>query len=173
MVPIWSAAQAAGLAAREVPRLERGHGRGALQADPRQRRRGDQAQGRRGVRRRAVDPRRRSTPIALDQKRILPVSSLVDGTYGIRDVCLSVPTVVGRKGVESPARDRALAQGGLGAPALGPGPPRDDRRGVQEQSQGRPARPQPAGPARRAPAPRTATARARPGDDGRRRRRQR
>ena len=39
--------------------------------------------------------------VALDQKRILPVSSLVNGPYGIRDVCLSVPTVVGRKGVES------------------------------------------------------------------------
>src|SRR6185437_3875594 len=37
---------------------------------------------------------------ALDRKRILPVSSLIAGTYGIRDVCLSVPTVVGRKGVE-------------------------------------------------------------------------
>src|SRR5919107_4660445 len=39
--------------------------------------------------------------IALDQKRILPVSSLVAGVYGMRDVCLSVPTVVGRKGVEA------------------------------------------------------------------------
>jgi L-lactate dehydrogenase len=39
--------------------------------------------------------------IALDQKRILPVSALVDGPYGIRDVCISIPTVVGRKGVEA------------------------------------------------------------------------
>jgi len=39
--------------------------------------------------------------VALDQRRILPVSSLVSGTYGIRDVCISVPTVVGRKGVEA------------------------------------------------------------------------
>src|SRR5438270_602538 len=38
--------------------------------------------------------------VALDQKRIQPVSSLVDGPYGLRDVCLSVPTVVGRTGVE-------------------------------------------------------------------------
>jgi L-lactate dehydrogenase len=37
--------------------------------------------------------------IALDQRRILPVSSLVNGPYGIRDVCLSIPTVVGRGGV--------------------------------------------------------------------------
>src|SRR3954469_13707922 len=32
--------------------------------------------------------------VALDRKRILPVSSLVAGTYGIRDVCIPVPTVV-------------------------------------------------------------------------------
>jgi L-lactate dehydrogenase len=38
--------------------------------------------------------------VLLDQHRLLPVSSLVQGTYGIRDVCLSVPSVVGRKGVE-------------------------------------------------------------------------
>jgi L-lactate dehydrogenase len=37
--------------------------------------------------------------VALDQERLLPVSSLVQGAYGIRDVCLSVPTVVGRGGV--------------------------------------------------------------------------
>ncbi len=37
--------------------------------------------------------------IALDRRRVLPVSSLVRGPYGIRDVCLSVPTVVGRGGV--------------------------------------------------------------------------
>jgi L-lactate dehydrogenase len=39
--------------------------------------------------------------IALDRHRLLPVSSLINGIYGIRDVCLSVPTVVGRKGVVS------------------------------------------------------------------------
>jgi L-lactate dehydrogenase len=38
--------------------------------------------------------------IALDQKQLLPVSSLVQGAYGIRDICLSVPSVVGRTGVE-------------------------------------------------------------------------
>lgn len=38
--------------------------------------------------------------IILDTKQILPVSSFQTGLYGIRDVCLSVPTVIGRKGVE-------------------------------------------------------------------------
>ena len=37
--------------------------------------------------------------IALDQNRILPVSTIQDGAcYGIRDVAISVPTVVGRCG---------------------------------------------------------------------------
>jgi L-lactate dehydrogenase len=37
--------------------------------------------------------------LALDRRRVLPVSSLQQGLYGIRDVCLSVPTVVGCGGV--------------------------------------------------------------------------
>ena len=39
--------------------------------------------------------------IALDRRRILPVASLVNGPYGIRDVCISIPTVVGRGGAVS------------------------------------------------------------------------
>lgn len=37
--------------------------------------------------------------IALDGRQILPVSSVQSGCYGIRDVALSVPTIVGRTGV--------------------------------------------------------------------------
>ncbi len=58
MVPIWSAAQAAGLPLGEVPGLDLRHGRRPLRQDPRQRRRGDQAQRRGRVRRRPGDPRR-------------------------------------------------------------------------------------------------------------------
>ena len=36
--------------------------------------------------------------IALDRRRVLPVSALQTGAYGLRDVCISVPTVVGRAG---------------------------------------------------------------------------
>jgi L-lactate dehydrogenase len=36
-----------------------------------------------------------------DEKRILPVSSLLDGPYGLSDVCLSLPTVVDRRGIVS------------------------------------------------------------------------
>jgi L-lactate dehydrogenase len=40
--------------------------------------------------------------VILDQQRLLPVSTVQDGAcYGIRDVALSVPTVVGRAGAIS------------------------------------------------------------------------
>lgn len=35
-----------------------------------------------------------------DEHRILPVSTMVDGHLGIEDVCLSIPSVVGRSGIE-------------------------------------------------------------------------
>ena len=38
--------------------------------------------------------------VLLNQHRLLPVSSLVQGAYGIGSICLSVPSVIGRKGVE-------------------------------------------------------------------------
>ena len=44
--------------------------------------------------------------LILDSRRVLPVSTLQQGLYGVRDVCLSVPTVVGcggaRQQVELP-----------------------------------------------------------------------
>lgn len=39
--------------------------------------------------------------IMRDEKSILPISSMMHGEYGISDICLSMPTVVGRKGVET------------------------------------------------------------------------
>ena len=38
--------------------------------------------------------------VVLNKSALLPVSSLVQGAYDIRDICLSVPSVVSRKGVE-------------------------------------------------------------------------
>src|SRR5687768_6702027 len=38
-------------------------------------------------------------PIALDQPKVLPVSTQLAGEYGIRGTCTSVPTLVGRGGV--------------------------------------------------------------------------
>ncbi len=39
-----------------------------------------------------------------DERRIMPVSSLLDDYYGISDVCLSVPSLVDRRGVADPVR---------------------------------------------------------------------
>ncbi|MCW1886523.1 hypothetical protein OKA04_17425 [Luteolibacter flavescens] len=38
--------------------------------------------------------------ILLDEKRTVPLSVLVDGYLGVKDVCLSLPVVVGKRGIE-------------------------------------------------------------------------
>jgi len=38
-------------------------------------------------------------PIALNQPKVLPISTQLTGEYGIRNTCTSVPTLVGRGGV--------------------------------------------------------------------------
>jgi L-lactate dehydrogenase len=38
--------------------------------------------------------------ILRDQRTVMSVSSLVDGPFGIRDVCLSLPAVIGRDGIQ-------------------------------------------------------------------------
>ena len=39
--------------------------------------------------------------IVRDEHSVLPVSSLVTGHYGVSEVCLGLPTVVGRNGAEA------------------------------------------------------------------------
>lgn len=39
--------------------------------------------------------------IVRDERSVLPVSSLVTGHYGVSEVCLGLPTVLGRNGVEA------------------------------------------------------------------------
>ena len=100
MVPAWSAAQAAGLPLEKFP------GWSSTTAEAlfaRTRGSGAEVIKLKGGAGFAVGISIREVvhAIASDSKRILPVSSLVSGTYGIRDVCISVPTVVGRKGVEA------------------------------------------------------------------------
>jgi L-lactate dehydrogenase len=99
MVPIWSAAQAAGLPLEKHPKWNAGLAE-ALFA----RTRGSGAEviklkGGAGF---AVGLSIREVvnSVALDQKRILPVSSWVNGPYDVNDVCLSVPTVISRAGVQ-------------------------------------------------------------------------
>ena len=100
MVPIWSAAQAGGMPLDKFP------GWNSNTADAlfaRTKGSGAEVIKLKGGAGFAVGLSIRDVvhAVALDQKRILPVSSLVNGTYGMRDVCISVPTVVGRAGVEA------------------------------------------------------------------------
>ena len=39
------------------------------------------------------------TSIIKDQNTILPVSTLVDGHYGLEDLCISVPAIIGKNGI--------------------------------------------------------------------------
>lgn len=98
MVPIWSAAQVGGLPLEKWPGVTP-----SLIADVEKRTRGSGAEviKKKGGAGFAVGVSIADVvhSIALDQRRILPVSSLQNGVYGLRDVCISVPTVVGRVGV--------------------------------------------------------------------------
>ncbi len=40
------------------------------------------------------------TAIVRDERAILPVSALLSGQYGVNDVCLGVPCVIGKNGIE-------------------------------------------------------------------------
>lgn len=98
MVPIWSSANVNGLPLTGLPGFNAG-----IQNRIFERTKGSGAEviKKKGGAGWAVGLAIRDTihAIALDQKRLQPVSSLQQGTYGIRDICLSVPTVVGRRGV--------------------------------------------------------------------------
>ena len=39
--------------------------------------------------------------IACDQKKIFPCSTYLEGEYGLNDICIGVPVVLGRNGIES------------------------------------------------------------------------
>ena len=48
----------------------------------------------------AMSVKRICEAVIRDEKSVLPVSSLIDNVYGIRDVALSMPAIVGKDGVE-------------------------------------------------------------------------
>jgi L-lactate dehydrogenase len=97
MVPIWSAAQAGGLPLERFPGWTSSLGDSIL---TRTRKSGAEVIKLKGGAGFAVGLSIREVvhAVALDQQRILPVSTLVNGPYGLRDVCISVPTVIARKG---------------------------------------------------------------------------
>ena len=98
MVPIWSSATIAGLPLDKQPGWSPGL---ANQLFTRTRGSGAEVIKRKGGAGFAVGIAIRDVieSISLDRRRVLPVSSVQSGCYGVRDVALSVPTVVGRQGV--------------------------------------------------------------------------
>ena len=65
--------------------------------------------------------------ILRDQRTVLSVSSLIDDYYGIDDVYLSLPAVIGRDGVERIAAARAVRRGGVRPPPVRGAAARDHR----------------------------------------------
>jgi len=39
--------------------------------------------------------------IACDQKKMFPCSTLLDGEYGLKDICIGVPVIIGKNGIEN------------------------------------------------------------------------
>ncbi|TWT92149.1 lactate/malate dehydrogenase family protein [Neorhodopirellula pilleata] len=100
MVPIWSSATIAGLPLDKYPGWNPNLA-GALFT--RTRGSGAEVIKRKGGAGFAVGVAIRDCidAIILDTHSVLPVSSIQNGCYGIRDVALSVPTVLGRTGVQA------------------------------------------------------------------------
>ena len=98
MLPIWSSATAAGLPLDKFPGVT-----ASFQAQLFERTKGSGAEviRRKGGAGWAVGLTIAEVIhcIALDRRQLLPVSSLQQGKYGLRDVAISVPTIVGRIGV--------------------------------------------------------------------------
>jgi L-lactate dehydrogenase len=98
MVPIWSSATVNGLPLTGLPQCSPGFQNAVFE---RTRGSGAEVIKKKGGAGWAVAVAIRDVihAIALDQQRLLPVSSMQQGAYGLRNICLSVPTVVGRRGV--------------------------------------------------------------------------
>ena len=99
MLPVWSSATVGGLPLTGVKGCDANYQR---QIFERTKTSGAEVISRKGGAGWAVGATIAETvhAIALDKKQLLPVSSLQNGCYGLKDVCLSVPTIVGRGGAE-------------------------------------------------------------------------
>src|ERR671916_1472613 len=98
MVPVWSTATAGG-----IPLVKLDHFNGAVQQRvfERTKKSGAEAISLKGGAGWAVGLSIAEVihPIALNQPKVLPVSTQLAGEYGIRGTCTSVPTLVGQGGV--------------------------------------------------------------------------
>ena len=98
MLPIWSSAAVNGLPLTGLPECSPGFQNAVFE---RTKGSGAEVIKRKGGAGWAVGVAIRDVihAVLLNKQALLPVSSLVQGTYDIRDICLSVPSVVGRGGV--------------------------------------------------------------------------
>ena len=99
MVPIWSSASVNGLPLSGLPECTAGFQNAVFE---RTRGSGAEVIKKKGGAGWAVGIAIRDVihAVLLNKKALLPISSLVQGCYDIRQICLSVPSVVGRRGVE-------------------------------------------------------------------------
>jgi len=100
MVPIWSSATVAGLPLDKFPGWS---SQTATEIFTRTKNSGAEMLKKKGGAGFAVGVAIRDVieAVALDSRAVLPVSSVQNGCYGIKDVATSVPTVIGREGVVS------------------------------------------------------------------------
>lgn len=98
MVPIWSTAEAGGIPLVKLPNFN-----GTVQNKlfERTKKSGAECISLKGGAGRAVALSIAEVihPIALNQPKVLPVSTQLNGEYGVRGTCTSVPTLVGKGGV--------------------------------------------------------------------------
>lgn len=99
MVPIWSTATANGVPVQSLPNYSPEKMQGVFDLTKKSGAEVIRLKGGAGY---AVGIAIREVvhALLLDTRQILPVSTLQTGLYGIADVCLSVPTIVGRGGVK-------------------------------------------------------------------------
>jgi L-lactate dehydrogenase len=100
MVPIWSSATIGGAALASVPGFDQATADGVFEFTKKS---GAEVIRLKGGAGRAVGVSIKEVveSMALDQGAVLPVSALQSGALGIKDISLSLPTVVGRHGVVS------------------------------------------------------------------------
>jgi L-lactate dehydrogenase len=98
MVPVWSTAEAGGIPLVKLPSF---NGTVQTRLFERTKKSGAECISLKGGAGRAVALSIAEVihPIALNQPKVLPVSTQLNGEYGIRGTCTSVPTLVGKGGV--------------------------------------------------------------------------
>jgi L-lactate dehydrogenase len=98
MVPIWSSASVNGMSLSSLPGFSPEVAEKIFQATKTS---GADVIRQKGGAGRAVGVAIKEVveAIALDSRKVLPVSAYQKGALGIRDVCLSLPTIIGRQGI--------------------------------------------------------------------------